>query len=524
MKCAPLVDGNGSNVAFGGRKGKSAIEPLLIVKLIQDHARWSSDQIIIKFLDVEKFFDSMNFKKCLVDLHNSGVDGMYWKAYENINKRKKCIPFIPSGPCSPLIVENVFVQGSTDAMLAAWNHMDNMNKKEKDIWSKTCSIQGIDFDALSFVDDIVEIIKGQSDLILSSARTEVFEMETRLNFKASKCKLIVMNMKEIIHDDIKDESLEIVEHHEYLGTFVSRDGSRNKEIENRINGAKSVCNEIVQILKTTELSKVRLRYIKLLSNACIDSKVKYGCAIWNRLNGKQTKEVNELKVNLVKRSMEMPYATPTSAVKYEFGLMDIDLEVEMERVILMSDIMKKENSVAKLLWQRMHEKNVPGFCQDLAHALLMFGLDKDDEILAKEGKEIRKIIKRKIIKIQADKLAKKMLEESKTDSLLLNDFCFNGQMKWYLIELPFEEARVIFMLRCRMFPTKNNFKGRWGNECRYCNCMETDMHLFSCAGYTDLLEEINFEIFMSLNCSTEELSKGAKALLKVKERLEITNK
>ena len=136
----------------------------------------------------------------------------------------------------------------------------------------------------------MEIIKGSLDLLLSSARVEVFEKETRLNYKPPKCKLIVMNnKKEDIEDDIKGVLLQIVQNHEYLGTFVSEDGSRNVEISSRISATKSVCNEVVQILKTTELSKVRLRYVNLLSNACVDSKVKYGCAVWNELNDKQKK-------------------------------------------------------------------------------------------------------------------------------------------------------------------------------------------------------------------------------------------
>ena len=59
--------------------------------------------------------------------------------------------------------------------------------------------------------------------------------------------------------------LEIVKNHEYLGTVVSEDGSRNVEINKRILATKSVCNEIVQILKLTELSKVRLQYVNMLS-------------------------------------------------------------------------------------------------------------------------------------------------------------------------------------------------------------------------------------------------------------------
>ena len=420
----------------------------------------------------------------------------------------------------------MFVQGSTDAVLAAWNHMDTLNKKENDIWSKTCSIQGIDFDALTFVDDIAEIIKGKLDLVLSSARVEVFEMETRLNYKPPKCKLIVMNKMEDIRDEIKDWWLEIVKHHEYLGTFVSEDGSRNVEINSRISSTKSVCNEIVQILKTTELSKVRLRYVNLLSNACVDTKVKYGCAVWNSLNEKQTKDLNDLKVNMLKRVMEMPYSTPTTAVMYEFGVTDLDIEVDMERILLMCDVMKKTDSVAKALLQTMLAKKISGFCTDLIDALKKFNLDDDDEVFEKEGKKIREQLKKKIVVMQGQKLGKKMLLEAKSDRLLLHDFSFDGKPKRYLIELPFVEARVIFMLRCRMFPTKDNFHGRWGtgSECRYCNgCIETDLHLFSCAGYRDLLEGIKFEMFMTLNVTMEELSRGARSLLKVKERLEVVN-
>ena len=523
MKAAPIVDKNGSKFAFGGRKGKSRMEALLIVKLIQDHARWTGEQIILKFLDVEKFFDSMNYKRCLIDLHASGVNGKYWKAYEEINKRKKCIPYVPSGPCSAIEVENVFVQGSTDAVLVAWNHMDTLNKKEKDVWSKNCSIQGTELDALTFVDDIMEIIKRQYDLILSSARVEVFQGETCLRFKPPKCKIIVMNKMEEIMDVIGQTLLEIVELHKYLGTLISSDGTRREEFKSKMKEANSVCNEIVQILKMTELSTIRLKYVTLLSNACVNSKVKDGCAVWDQLDENQRKIINDVKIKMMKRILEMPYSTPTSAIKYEMGVTDMYLEVEMERIMLMCEVMKKDGSVAKELLQTMQEKRVPGFCTDLEMALQLFGLDVNDEILSKDKKVIRETLKGKIVEMESKQLAVRMLEESKCDRLLLNGYMFDGRMKKYLVELPFEEARAVFMLRCRMFPTKDNFRGRWGTECTYCHSPETDMHIFACAGYSDLLKGTTFDIFMNLNTNMEALSVAAKCLLKVKERLELNN-
>ena len=262
----------------------------------------------------------------------------------------------------------------------------------------------------------------------------------------------------------------------------------------------------------------------MLSNACVDSKVKYGCAVWNELNKTQVKDLNDLKVNLLKRAMEMPYSTPSSAIKYEFGMTDLDIEVDMEKILLLCDIMKKEDSVGKLLLLTMRAKKIPGICKELDSAFKKFGIEEKDDLFTKEMKEMRTFMKAKVIEIQSRKLGLKMMEESKSDRLLLNGFKFDGSMKRYLVELPFNEARVIFLIRCRMFPTKDNFKGRWGSECIYCSCVETDLHLFSCAGYKDILEGIQFDNFMTLDVSIEELSKGAKCLLKVKERLELFNK
>ena len=104
--------------------------------------------------------------------------------------------------------------------------------------------------------------------------------------------------------------------HEHLGSLISSDGTRNHEICKRIKESQSVSNEIVQVLKGVGLVKVRLRYCKMVVNACIDSKVQYGCGVWNRMNSTQVKELNEQKLKLLKGILEVPYSTPTDVVMY----------------------------------------------------------------------------------------------------------------------------------------------------------------------------------------------------------------
>ena len=226
---------------------------------------------------------------------------------------------------------------------------------------------------------------------------------------------------------------------------------------------------------------------------------------------------------MVKRVLELPFSTPSSAIKYDFGITDLDLDCYMEKIILAYGVLSEE-SLGSTLLREMMKKNVPGFCVELKEALQIMNLNERSELLLKDGKKIREALKKKIVLIQKERLVEKMMSESKSDGILLNNFKFDGRAKKYLIDLPFEEARVVFMLRSRMFPTKDNFKSRWGTECEFCCSVESDVHLFSCVGYRDLLSEVHYDMFMNLNVSTEELSVGAKKMLKVKERLELFNK
>ena len=143
QKNSIIVDDNGSELAFGGRKLRSVMNALLVVKLIQDYVKWTNKSVVIIFLDVEKFFDSMNYELSLIEAYRSGVDGRHWQCYKTSNESKTCIPYIPSGKCSPVKLEKVFVQGSCDAMLMAWPLMDAEHKRERDCFTEEFCVEGI---------------------------------------------------------------------------------------------------------------------------------------------------------------------------------------------------------------------------------------------------------------------------------------------------------------------------------------------------------------------------------------------
>ena len=206
----------------------------------------------------------------------------------------------------------------------------------------------------------------------------------------------------------------------------------------------------------------------MLIESCLSSLVKFGCEMWDDLAEKDVKEIDNLKVKVIKRVLELPYSTPSAAVKYEFGLLDFSLEILMEKVLLAVKVLKSDdNRIAKQLLKLCLQKNVPGFCrQVLSICSNTFGCQL--EALVEFEGDLRAMLREKLLQIQRDRLRTQMMTQSKTDGLLMNAFSFDGQMKCYF-KLPFKYARMIFMVRCRMVLVKDNFPGRWVRSlCNVC--------------------------------------------------------
>ena len=488
-KCSPTVDDVGSEFAFGGRKERSVKEVLLIVRLVQDYSEWSNQPLILKFLDITKFFDT---------------------------------PFTPLGEAPKIEVNEVFLQGSCDAMIMAWNLVDVINKKEKDFMEPVVVIDGIKIPRVLFVDDIMELTKSFYDLRISNVGNESFERANRVDFKPVKCKAICMNC-EPEESELDGVRLEVVEEHKYVGTIVAKKG-RKTDMMQRIKDCKGVLNEVNEVCKTSGVSELRLRYVMMLINSCFKMKFKHGCEVWDNLTKSETETINKLVPNTLKRILEIPKATPSVAITHEMGGVDLDLEIAMERILLAVKVRKMcESRIVKQLFDKMYEKRIPGFCTSVAEALKMLEIDSLEEF--DEMNDEREKLKEILVKIQNRRLSKEMLKLSKTDGLVLN-YSYDGRMKEYLLKLPFREARIIFMLRTRMLPTKVNFPGRWSESklCCYCCEIETDEHLFQCCGYSDLNEDgFQHSVFMKLDCEMGKLSDGAKTLLMIHDRLVKTN-
>ena len=80
-------------------------------------------------------------------------------------------------------MNQIFVQGSCDAVLMAWPIMDAETKMKNDPFSVDCCIDGIAMNQLSFVDDLMQATKSVESTVERNVSNEIFERKSRLNFK-----------------------------------------------------------------------------------------------------------------------------------------------------------------------------------------------------------------------------------------------------------------------------------------------------------------------------------------------------
>ena len=183
---------------------------------------------------------------------------------------------------------------------------------------------------------------------------------------------------------------------------------RVADLKSRFSGSKSVADEIEQICKLPEMSRIRLHYMAMLMNTCLGEKVKYGSALWDVMKGVSVRDdLNKIKPNMVKRVLELPSSTPSIAIQYDFGINDLSLDVLMEKIILaVVTLNRNENRLSKRLLESMLNMNVPGYCTEVKNACKLLNIELEQVL---KITNIRGYMKKVVARIQAQELLKKMM-------------------------------------------------------------------------------------------------------------------
>lgn len=272
------IEDNLSDDQYGFRRNKGTREAILALRLVLDRRMDLGLDTHVAFIDLEKAFDKVDWKKMISLLRNTGLDfkdrRIIYELYKNQETiievgNEKGTAKIRQGvrqgcPLSPLIF-NLFIESAIKII----------NEKSK---------EGVKFNGktirfIRFADDIAAVAETQSDLqALLNTMNNVFK-ECSLKINTSKTKTLITSKIENNTANtitLNNTSIEKVNTFRYLGSLITADSRCTPDIKTRIAMAKQAFNNKKYIFNSKMSKNVKKKFIKTY----VWSIALYGCETW----------------------------------------------------------------------------------------------------------------------------------------------------------------------------------------------------------------------------------------------------
>ena len=202
-----------------------------------------------------------------------------------------------------------------------------------------------------------------------------------------------------------------------------------------------------------------------LIESCIIPIITYGSETWDIIQN-QTKRLNRILDNIIKRILNLPQSTPRECLYYELGTLAIEHRIITKRINYATTLLIKNPDNLRDILQAANPKS---WIQKTIQQARSVGLDLNTlrHISAKDRKVS---LKESITKSMDDKHNTEGQNKSKFKFLITNSETRRSANPSYLYKLPKEQARAIFMARTRMIEVKTNYKNMYtssGNIVRF---------------------------------------------------------
>ena len=461
----------------GGQKGRATVDHIRALNDLTAKGRESRKPVYITFLDVTKAYDKAWLDAILYVLHKQGVKSNLWTIIKKLNENLRAKIQTKHGHTRTIKIRDSIRQGGVLSVMLYALLMDEISKEIK---NRSLGIEighdKIKEGCLLWMDDVALITKDKEDMQTLLDITNEIAMRYHIKFGKEKSKTVKIGgrTKPTEKLNLGEMELDYTDSYRYLGTMINNKmtlSNQIKEIKSKTEGAYQT---MLAIARDQNFRGVEMESIWKLVETCIVPIITYGGETWNP-NKKETKELNDILDNILRRILIVPQTTPREALYIDTGLLDIITMIDMNRISMRKRLERKPNTLMENLdksniakgWhtlteQTMNQYNVSS--QDMDHTKAKFD----------------RILTRKVNLVFREKMETEGLRKSKVSHLL------EGKMGWkpqtrpkYMNILSRNNCSIMFQARTRMLKIKNNYRNMYrDNICRKCNKEEeTQEHI-----------------------------------------------
>ena len=361
----PLIDSQMSNSNIGARKHRNIRDHLFIVyAVINSVINGNADPIDIQIYDVEKCFDGLWLKDCMLDLcenlpKNERDDKM--SLLYKMNTENQVAINTAIGQTERVNMPEIVMQGGKWGPLKCSNTMDKIGQKcqkgGKHLY-KYNDMVGIM--PLAMIDDLLVVAKcGQESEDANIFVNKEIEMK-KLRFHtpdengSSKCHSLHIGKKKMKCQELKVHGypMEMVQKDEYLGDMIAANGRNTVNIEKRVSKGMGIISQIMDLLKNVNFGKHYFKIEMTLRESMFLNGVLTNCEVWHNLYESETKKLEELDRILLRKLLQVPSSCPVEALYLELGCIPLGITVRARRLNYLHHLVtRNENEMlSKTFW------------------------------------------------------------------------------------------------------------------------------------------------------------------------------
>ena len=272
--------------------------------------------------------------------------------------------------------------------------MDEINKEIEQTKTNQASDIHPSATCLLWVDDVAIITNNLPDQKRLLKITEEVANRYRISFGKDKSKtMVVGTTKESPELKINTMEIDICDHYKYLGeTINSKNNIENhiKEIEKKTEAALQT---VLYVAGDDNFRGIELQTIWRLLETCIIPIITYGAETWDP-NKSQTKKLNTILDNILKRILRIPQSTPRECIYEEMGTLDIQHRIILKRLNYYKRLQTKQEEAIEKIITNQHTNS-----WTTKTKLIVTGIGlKDEDLIQQSTKEAKNNIKKAVTK------------------------------------------------------------------------------------------------------------------------------
>jgi len=180
--------------------------------------------------------------------------------------------------------------------------------------------------------------------------TEEIAKIYHIKFGKEKSQILTLSSKyPITHMQMGDMKLASTKTYKYLGTIINENSNLTGHIKTIKVHTEAAIQTIFHLAGNANFHHMEMATVWRLIDTCIIPIITYAAETWT-IPQKESKQIQQIMDNVLRRIMKTPVTTPTEIIQAETGIMDIESIRAQKQILYYHRIMNtKGNDTLKML-------------------------------------------------------------------------------------------------------------------------------------------------------------------------------